>query len=653
MSTPEPSKLWEVRLLVAGLFAALLVLSYLSSWVRRNFIPWVWGMIYVMMAWSVLLAMHHQFEAGHMVGVIVAYAALTSILGLSVRSMFPVVCFLGYGLALTAVAVTVGPEPAMRPSILVANMGVLAFVVIVVVRRRLSVQERLRDREERLRGLANSLPGVIYQFSAEPDGTYGVRFVSEHAETLLGISADREDFYERFLQHVPAPHRDDLIDSINRAVKEENDWRFEMPFEKPSGDRIWLLGTSTPERSGDELIFNGVILDITERKRVEEELRRLQNFYEQVLEQVPIDLAVFSPDAEFEYLNPQSVSDPDMREWLYGRTNEDYCRYRGIDPDLGRKRDEAIRRTAQTKEPFEIEETLETNQGPRYFLRVHGPVTDLQGRVTHVVAFGLDITERKKHEQKLLEAKEEAERMNRLKTSFLANMSHEIRTPLTSIIGFAEAIGDEVSDRAEGLIPEFARRIEKSGHHLLETLEGVLNLSKLEAEEMELTPERVDLVGEVEEIADLFGLQAEEAGIDVLLEAASSPVWAHVDEGGLRIALRNLVSNALKYTGDEGTVWLRVREEQNTAAVEVEDNGIGMEADRVAELFEPFRQESEGVGREYDGTGLGLTVTKQVIDQMEGSIDIETEKGEGSCFIVRLPLASRERTDGAGVRKDA
>jgi signal transduction histidine kinase len=154
---------------------------------------------------------------------------------------------------------------------------------------------------------------------------------------------------------------------------------------------------------------------------------------------------------------------------------------------------------------------------------------------------------------------------------------------------------------------------------------------------MGLSPEPISVAEEAEEMAELFGPRAEEEGIDLQVDLPSDTPWVRADPGGLRIVLRNLVSNALKYTEEGGRVWVRTRPVEKGAAVEVEDTGIGMDPEEASSLFEAFRQGSEGVAREYEGSGLGLAVTKHVVDEMEGTIEVETEKGEGSCFTVQLP----------------
>ena len=227
-----------------------------------------------------------------------------------------------------------------------------------------------------------------------------------------------------------------------------------------------------------------------------------------------------------------------------------------------------------------------------------------------------------------------------MKSAMLANMSHEIRTPLTSIIGFAEVLNEE-SDRWEGPVGDFAQLIEDSGRRLLDTLDGVLNLSKLEAGKMELTSGPVDVAEEARAVAKQLRPKAEEKKLRLEVETGEHPARARADGGGVQIVLQNLISNAIKYT-EEGTVRVRTYRDDDEPAVvlEVEDTGIGMEPEAATDLFEPFRQASEGMSREYEGTGIGLAVTHRAAEEMSASIEVETEKGVGSRFIVRFPRAS-------------
>jgi signal transduction histidine kinase len=229
-------------------------------------------------------------------------------------------------------------------------------------------------------------------------------------------------------------------------------------------------------------------------------------------------------------------------------------------------------------------------------------------------------------------AKEEAEEMSRLKSAFLANVSHEIRTPLTSIIGFAEVLSEEAAPEQE----EIADRVVESGRRLKTTLDSVLDLSMIEAGEFSLTPRPVDVAEEVRRRADLLRPTAERKGLAFAVEAPEEGPEAHLDPNALDRILTNLITNAVKFT-EEGGVTVRVRPGASHVVLAVQDTGIGIGADFEPKLFEAFKQESEGLQREHEGTGLGLSITKELVDLMDGDIAVDSQKGEGATFTVRLP----------------
>ncbi|MEM6336940.1 MAG: PAS domain S-box protein, partial [Bacteroidota bacterium] len=260
-------------------------------------------------------------------------------------------------------------------------------------------------------------------------------------------------------------------------------------------------------------------------------------------------------------------------------------------------------------------------------------VFDESGTILYYDGAISDISYQKRQHRELVRAKEKAEEMNQLKSAFLANMSHEIRTPLTSIIGFAEIM----ADTAEGEHSEYAMLIHQSGRRLLTTLNSVLDLAQLEGRAMRVRSEQVDLSKAVTETAQLFSVQARTRGINVHSETPDEPVYVDLDPGLLDRILVNLVGNAVKFT-NEGHVCVRVRRRGPSALLEVEDTGVGIDPEFLPYLFQEFHQESTGEGRHFEGSGLGLTITKRLVEMMNGKIQVESEKGVGTTFTVHFPV---------------
>lgn len=261
------------------------------------------------------------------------------------------------------------------------------------------------------------------------------------------------------------------------------------------------------------------------------------------------------------------------------------------------------------------------------------PTRDEAGMMMGLSEIARDITDRKKFEQALIEAKENAERMSRLKSSFLTNMSHEIRTPLSGILGFASILAQDASPEQY----ELAQLIEKSGRRLLDTINSVLDLSMLESDSFTLHPKPLDLAAEVREKVALLKPLAEKKGLYLGAEVANEDCIARIDSACLDRILNNLIGNAIKFT-TEGEVVVRVSSDDRITQFEVVDTGIGIGQEFMNRLFHEFEQESSGMARLYEGSGLGLSITKRLVELMGGTIQVQSELGKGSVFTVSFPI---------------
>jgi len=260
-------------------------------------------------------------------------------------------------------------------------------------------------------------------------------------------------------------------------------------------------------------------------------------------------------------------------------------------------------------------------------------IFDDEGDTVQLQTGTRDVTDRVRRQEDLLEAKQEAEEMNRLKSAFLANMSHEIRTPLTSIIGFAEILEEEADERHRRM----SQLIHRAGSRLMGTLDSVLHLSRLEAGMSSLDRTETDVCQEIAETVDLLQPRADEEGIALHTDLPDEAVTAEVDPAALHRILDNIVGNALKFTEPGGRVDVHLGQRDDEIVFTVEDTGVGIDPDFVSELFDAFKQEQTGVSRTYEGSGLGLTVVRRLVDLHEGGIEVETAKNRGSRFTIRLP----------------
>ncbi|OLC15419.1 MAG: hypothetical protein AUH32_03430 [Actinobacteria bacterium 13_1_40CM_66_12] len=374
--------------------------------------------------------------------------------------------------------------------------------------------------------------------------------------------------------------------------------------------------------------------NVAERTR---ELSATSQFLDSMIENIPN--MIFVKDAkELRFVRINHAGEELLgfsRDELMGKNDFDF-----FPADQAELFVAADRATLRNRRLVDIpEETIQTrNKGARTLHTQKIPILDAAGEPSFLLGISEDITEARIVQEALLQAQAEAERANKAKSQFLASMSHELRTPLNAILGFSELLSDDTSDKFDkGTRRRFLDQIHSSGQHLLQLINDILDLSKVEAGQMELHLQSVELGELVQEVRASIEPLARSKAI-VLNTESSRELSLIADSAKVKQMLLNLVSNAIKFTPSGGRIDIRVRRLESWVEIAVSDSGIGIAKEDLGRLFAEFQQLDAGPGRQQEGTGLGLALTKRFAELHGGQVIVESELGKGSTFTLRLPL---------------
>jgi PAS domain S-box-containing protein len=488
----------------------------------------------------------------------------------------------------------------------------------------LKVQRDAKLLEVRYRDLLETTPdaivmvnvtGHIVLVNSQAEKVFGVErgtLVGKPVETLLP-----ERFRKAHNTHRAAFLRQPRTRSMGVGL--------ELYGLRSNGEEFPVEISLSPLTTDEGTVVMSAVRDITDRKKAERKFRDL-------LESAPDAMVIVGPDGRIALVNSQT-------EKLFGYSREQLLglpiemlvppRFRDIHPQHRAKffREPQSRSMGAGLELFGLR-----RDGTEFPVEISlSPLETEDGRF--VSSAIRDATARKRAEHALQDA-------SRMKSEFLANMSHELRTPLNGIIGFSEFLIDEKPGKLNPKQKEYLTDILNSGQHLLQLVNDILDLSKVEAGRMEVHPELFGLREAVEQVCAVVSPLAMQRGITVRREVTGAPESVTLDRHKLIQVLYNLLSNAVKFTNDEGHAALLIdRPSPAVLRIRVTDDGIGIRREDFAKLFVEFKQLDSGPTRRYQGTGLGLALTRRLVELQHGTIGVDSEPGKGSTFTVTLPLS--------------
>ena len=382
----------------------------------------------------------------------------------------------------------------------------------------------------------------------------------------------------------------------------------------------------------------GVRVDITKEKQEKAELKKLSH----ALEQSPSMIFITDVEGYIEYVNPMFTT-------LSGYAADEVI---GKNPRLLKSGETPpgiyadLWRTIKSGHEWRGELKDRHKDGSMFWASAMiSPVKNEDGKITNFVSMHEDITQRKNTELRERQAKEQAELASRAKSELMANMSHELRTPLNAIIGFSSTMQSETFGSLNEKYLEYANDINHSGEHLLELINDILDVSAIEAGKLELQEADLDVGKVIDATIHMIKTRAAEGGIRLTINADDGFPILHADKRRLMQILLNLLSNAVKFTPADGEVSLTaVLDSENAYVFTVSDTGIGMDEEDLTKAMSAFGQVDSGLNRKNEGTGLGLPLTRGLVELHGGTIDVESVKSRGTTVTVRFPP---ERTVGS------
>jgi PAS domain S-box-containing protein len=534
----------------------------------------------------------------------------------------------------------------------IGTLAITNLLLAAAAAERRTAQREVSESEKRFRAVVEDQTDMICRFT--PDGV--LTFVNE-AFCRFHCKSPGELIGKNFFKHILSEEDAAVpLSYVNSLPKEEPVVSFDHRLRSPGNIVVWHQYRIRRlfSETGETTQFQAVIQDITHRKQFEEDLRTSEEKYRSLIDHIPDVVWSANADREMIYIggnaekvlgfSSEELSDAGSRFWL-----------ERIHPDDLERVNSAYEALFTKKEKFDVEYRFRRKDDQWIWLHDRAFTTRLRKGEMCADGIFLDITNRRQAEDALQRAKELAEAANLAKSQFLANMSHELRTPLNAIIGFSEVLTDQLFGPMNEKQLKYSNNIVNSGRHLLQVINDILDLAKVESGRTELIRSNFDVAKVLQDTHAIVKTLANKKGVCLEFHVPADLPQLFADEGKFKQILYNLLSNAIKFTPDEGTVTVSasVTDTGNSIRISVADTGIGIKPEDHERVFREFEQVDSSYGRQQQGTGLGLALTRRLVEMHGGEIHLESEgiEGKGSTFTFIIPICSPESETDNGEAK--
>ncbi len=489
--------------------------------------------------------------------------------------------------------------------------------------KRLEMERALRESEEKFRILVNSIDDVVYtlDLSHRHSGVYG--------QLLQKWGFKEEDFLGKTAIEILGPEDGKIhIEMQEKCLKGES---VLYEWSRTLGDETYYFQTQISPLRDDKGNITGVVgigREITNLKRLEFELRK----FLMIIEQIHLGVFIIDTKGIIRFVNSALANFFNMdKQNLLGKNIKEI--YKDLLNEQNFSNFEKFSQAFQSGNFFSTEvEIIPKNRESRWIKITIFPLLE-NGRIINFIGIKEDITEQKQYVEALKKAKEKSEELNALKNYLLMNFSHEFRTPLNGIMGWSQVL---MYERKEPELKTIGEIIYRSGLRLLNTVNSIIDYSKIEIGIMNILEKEFDIVDIVREIIEIQKNYYSERAIEVIFQSEFESLIVEQDEYMVRAIINNIMNNAFKFTR-QGKIEVQLKKENGFVKIFVSDTGIGIPKDKIDFIWKEFYQVSQGLSREFEGQGLGLSIAKKFVEKIGGNISVESELNRGSKFTITLP----------------